>query len=138
MTDTKPVVVVGVDGSADSSCALRWAAHYAEQAGANLLLVTAWQWPRSYGAPVMWPAYQPDEEARSVVEQARASVHLNGGTVDVAVREGRPGMVLVDLTTHAAALVVGSQGHGVVAEAVLGSVSAYCVRHAHCPVVVVR
>jgi Universal stress protein family len=34
-------------------------------------------------------------------------------------------------------LVVGSRGHGQVFEAVLGSVSQYCVRHAACPVVVI-
>lgn len=138
MADENKIVVVGVDGSTESTQALQWAADFADRVGADLLLVTAWQWPMSYGAPVYWPAFNPDGEARSVVEKAHASVTLQHGEVRTAVHEGKPGPVLVDLAQHAAALVVGSQGHGAVAEAVLGSVSAYCVRHAHCPVVVVR
>lgn len=131
-------IVVGIDGSPDGARALRWAADFADLSGADLVLVTVWQWPLSYGAPVFWPAFDPDGEARTVVEKARAGVTLRRGAVRTAVHEGRPGQVLVSLAEHAAALVVGSQGHGALTEAVLGSVSAYCVRHAHCPVVVVR
>jgi nucleotide-binding universal stress UspA family protein len=34
--------------------------------------------------------------------------------------------------------VVGNRGHGGLAEALLGSVGQYCVRHAPCPVVIMR
>ncbi|GAB3490616.1 universal stress protein [Flexivirga lutea] len=137
MSDKKRVVV-GVDGSADGDKAVLWAADYAEQIGADLVLVTAWQWPSSYGSPVVWPDFRPDEEARTVLQKVKANVPQGHAVVEAAVYEGRAGRVLVEAAKHAAALVVGSQGHGAVAEALLGSVSAYCVRHAHCPVVVVR
>lgn len=137
MNDSKRVVV-GVDGSPESAKAVRWAADFADLTGADLLLVIAWQWPAMYGAPVRWPEFSPGNDARVVVEKAKADLARAHGKVDVAVWEGRPGKVLVDEAEFAAVLVVGSQGHGAVAEAVLGSVSAYCVRHAHCPVVVVR
>lgn len=130
--------VVGVDGSAKSAQALQWAADYADRTGADLQLSTVWQWPMSYGAPVFSPAFEPEGDAKAAVEKARANVALLHGEVKIAVHEGRSGPVLVDLAEHAAALVVGRQGHGAIAEAVLGSVSAYCVRHAHCPVIVVR
>lgn len=138
MPDEKKVVVVGIDGSAPGVRALQWATDFADRTGADLLLATAWQWPMSYGAPVFWPAFAPDSDAQAAIDKARAGVTLRHGDVHTVVREGRAGPVLVDLAGNAAALVVGSQGHGALAEAVLGSVSSYCVRHAHCPVVVVR
>ena len=46
-------IVVGVDGSAGSAHALRWAARQAGYAGATLEAVTAWQYPAFFGwAPV--------------------------------------------------------------------------------------
>lgn len=132
------LVVVGVDGSDDGNKALDWAVGFARLTSAKVLLVTAWQWPVSYGASMSWPGYEPDKEARAVVHRAKLSTGLPDALVRAIACEGRPGKVLVDASADAAALVVGSQGHGVIAEAVLGSVSAYCVRRAHCPVVVVR
>jgi len=46
--------------------------------------------------------------------------------------------VLVDAAQGAELLVVGNRGHGGLAEALLGSVSQYCVHHASCPVVIMR
>jgi nucleotide-binding universal stress UspA family protein len=54
------------------------------------------------------------------------------------VAEGRAGQVLADAADGADLLVVGSQGHGGLAEALLGSVGQYCVHHAPCPVVIMR
>jgi nucleotide-binding universal stress UspA family protein len=54
------------------------------------------------------------------------------------VREGRPAEVLLDESEGASTLVVGSRGRGAFAGMLLGSVSAHCIAHAGCPVVVVR
>ena len=61
---------------------------------------------------------------------------------DVVVRprvvEGQAGPVLAEAAEGADLLVVGNRGHGGLAEALLGSVGQYCVRHAPCPVVIMR
>jgi nucleotide-binding universal stress UspA family protein len=50
---------------------------------------------------------------------------------------GSPPEVLCAVSRDAQLLVLGSHGHGQLFDAVLGSVSQYCVRHASCPVVVI-
>lgn len=131
-------VVVGVDGSAGSQAALRWAEQYAGQTGGSLTLVTAWHWPMSYGVPLFSEGFSPEEDARKVVEAAKGDVHLPLTRVKTVIAQGPAGDVLVDATKGAAALVVGTRGHGGLAGTLLGSTSTYCVHHAHCPVVVVR
>lgn len=51
--------------------------------------------------------------------------------------EGDPMHILPELAHRAAMLVVGRHQGGLVRQALLGSVSAACVRHATCPVVVI-
>jgi nucleotide-binding universal stress UspA family protein len=53
------------------------------------------------------------------------------------VQDRHPADVLVELSSEADLLVVGSRGRGGFRELVLGSVSHACVLHAACPVVVV-
>lgn len=139
MTDSDgAVVVVGCDGSADSANALKWAERYASATGAALRLVTAWEWPQSYGTPLMYDGYDPRADAQTLVEKAAAEVSLPGARIETCVDEGQPGPVLVRASAGAAALVVGSHGHSAVSRVLLGSVSTYSVHHATCPVVVVR
>lgn len=58
--------------------------------------------------------------------------------IERVVVEGDAGDVLVEAATEHDLLVVGSRGHGELADLLLGSVSQHCVHHAPCPVVVVR
>lgn len=133
-----PRVVVGVDGSSASRVALRWAEDYATLADVSITLVTAWHWPMSYGVPVAYEGFDPEEDARKVVEAAAADLSISPDRVSTVVAQGQPGDVLVSAGGKDALLVVGSRGHGVLAGALLGSTSSYCVHHATCPVVVVR
>ncbi|MEU6540926.1 universal stress protein [Streptomyces sp. NPDC047000] len=132
-------VVAGVDGSASSFEALRWAVRYAALTGGTVEAVTAWEQPSGWFAPPMEAAFDL-ESAREV--QARELREALGDEDAAGVRavlvHGNPGDVLLQSAEGAAVLVVGSRGHGGFARAMLGSVSQRVALHADCPVVIVR
>jgi nucleotide-binding universal stress UspA family protein len=137
-------IVVGVDGSASSKAALRWAITQAELTGASVEAITGWHYPVTVGsawAPVAGLADTDFEQiAVRLLSQAVAEVTDPASKVDVSttVRQGNAAQVLLDASKDADLLVVGSRGHGGFAEALLGSVSQHCVHHATCPVVIIR
>jgi nucleotide-binding universal stress UspA family protein len=134
-------IVVGVDGSESSLAALDWAGRQAKLTGLPLQLVTAWNWPAAYGAPIAIPTdFSPAVSAMVVIEAAEKAVHEAHPDVEIStdVREGHPASVLVKASEGATLLVVGSRGHGEFVGMLLGSVSEHCVTHAHCPVLILR
>ena len=134
-------ILVGIDGSPSSIHALDWAAQQAELTGAKVQVLSTWEWPVYYGwAPQIPEGWNPGADAAQVAEEAIEPVRQDHPSVtfDVTVVEGHPAPALVEASQQAALLVVGSRGHGEFAGMLLGSVSEYCVTHAHCPVVVVR
>jgi nucleotide-binding universal stress UspA family protein len=138
--DEQRRIVVGVDGFESSKAALRWAINQAKLTGAVVEAITAWHIPAGTGwvpAPDM-PDYQDD--AFTVLSEAIAEMAAVDPDVQVRPRvvEGQAGRVLVDAAAGADLLVVGSRGHGGLAEALLGSVGQYCVHHAPCPVLIMR
>ncbi|HEX8866529.1 MAG TPA: universal stress protein [Lentzea sp.] len=136
-------IVVGVDGSAAAQAALRWAVEHARQRGCPVDVVMAWH--PDYGVMIgPLPAEVFAEVSPQAVKAAAQKV-LDGhaqGFEGVEIRrilvEGDPKDALVKASQDAELLVVGNRGHSAIVEAILGSVSAYCVRHAACPVVVLR
>ena len=134
----RPRIVVGVDGFEPSGAALRWAIHQAKLTGAIVEAVTAWQIPA--GSALVPPADMPDyqDDARTVLADAIAEVGTVGVEIRPRVVKGPAGQVLVDAAEGAELLVVGCRGHSGLAEALLGSVGQHCVRHALCPVVIMR
>ena len=140
-----PQVVVGVDGSAESVEALRWAAGYAAATGATIDAVMSWHFPAAAGiVPQGMPPQAISDEVRASMLEAldKTLVAVFGpGTppsVQARVTYGHPAVVLVDESRDADLLVVGNRGHGAFAGMRTGSVSIHCVNNAHCPVVVVR
>ena len=121
--------------------ALRWAILQAELTGCAVEAVTAWRLPSSYGfAPVTDRTADFEGDARKIL--ADALNEISSVEPDVVIRSsvvaGHPAEVLVRAACGAEMLVVGSRGHGGFTEALLGSVSQYCVHHAPCPVLVIR
>lgn len=137
-------IVVGVDGSAPSKAALRWAIRQAALTGAAVEAVTAWHYPvimDNAWAPVAAVADTDFQQiAARLLSQAvdEATGPTSKVPVSVTVRRGKPAKVLLDVAKDADLLVVGSHGQDGFAEAVLGPVSQRCAHHATCPVVLVR
>jgi nucleotide-binding universal stress UspA family protein len=141
MTAQEKRIVVGVDGSESSKAALRWAIRQARLTGCSVDAVTAWRYPSTYGlAPLGDEGVDLESDASKALIAALNEV--SGLEPDVSVRpqvsEGRAGEVLLRAAKGADLLVVGNRGHGEFASALLGSVSLYCVLHAHCPVLILR
>jgi nucleotide-binding universal stress UspA family protein len=139
-------VICGVDGSADATRALHWAAAQASLERRPLAVVTAAgldqggtpTWAGAGGTLVI-PTDEL-ERVTAVAESAAASVMLQRPELEVVAHAatGDPRDVLTRLSEHAHLLVLGSRGRGALRSRVLGSVSATVSRHAHCPVVVCR
>jgi len=74
--------------------------------------------------------------AQGLVSRGRES----GVRVSFLIWEGTPGEAIVDVATSEEVdmVVVGSHGRGSVGRILIGSVSEHVVRHAPCPVLVVR
>ena len=84
---------------------------------------------------------QSDQMARRVLDTEVQKVQQAGGKVAQAhLRMGKADIEIVELAKEidAGLLILGSRGSGVIKRALIGSVSDSVVRHAHCPVTVVR
>jgi len=138
---TEHRIVVGVDGSASSTKALRWALRYAKLTGAEIEAVTVWDYPSTYGwAPAADGAADFEGDAGKILAEALAETSgiAPGVEVEPVVIRGHAADVLVRAAKAADLLVVGSRGHGGFAGMLLGSVSQHCVHHSPCPVLIVR
>ena len=134
-------VLVGYDGSPAADAAVDWAAEQAVRADGRLDVVTAWEYPTSWGNTIPLPSgYDPAQDAQTVLDPVIEGIRADHPSLDVHahVVEGNPGDVLVEASKHGALLVVASRGHRALAGVLLGSVSQHCVTHAACPVVVYR
>ncbi len=133
-------LVVGVDGSRPSQEALRWAAHFAAIFGAQLDVVTGWEYPPSYGWAAIAPEWDPAQDMKKVLDDTVQAVFGEQPPPDMRllVREGGAAKVLLEASQGAVMLVVGSRGHGGFAGLLLGSVSANVAEHAPCPVFIVH
>jgi nucleotide-binding universal stress UspA family protein len=84
---------------------------------------------------------QIEEESRQLLRELSWRVKVVGGTVaGTHLRMGQVALEIVALAEELGVglIVMGSRGLGGVRRALMGSVSDSVVRHAHCPVLVVR
>jgi nucleotide-binding universal stress UspA family protein len=145
---------VATDGSEEAELAATTAANLAQKTGSELHVVHV------FGiAPVGPPVYPEatdlqgealeaeaeerisEQRAREVLEAEVEKVRSAGGTVaEGHLIEGRvaPEIVALAEEIRAGLIVMGSRGRGGIRRALMGSVSDSVMRHAHCPVLVVR
>jgi nucleotide-binding universal stress UspA family protein len=129
-------VVVGIDGSAASKDALRWAANYAGLIGGQLRAVAVWEWPLSSGMRLPFPdGFDPTDDARSVLQATLREVLGETPPVPVttSVMEGSAPFALLSESKAADLLVVGSRGHSGLTGMLLGSTSESCAAPRHLP-----
>ena len=134
------IVVVGVDGSAGSAVALRWALDHADGLGAIEPVMTFVSGPFEFGFDSAEGPDGPGEPYRSEatlrlrdVLETHAPSLVDAGVVI----EYRAGPGLVKAARAAELLVVGTRGWSGRIDLSVGSVGAYCVRHATVPVALI-
>lgn len=142
----KALVVVGVDGSAASDQALRFAVHEAQLRDAILRIVTSHDLAAvTYGYAGMFDIGPFEDGLRSAAESlvATAAESVTASTkgsplqVETVVVQGRASQVLLEAAKGAALLVVGARGAGAFSRLMMGSTSTEVVHHAHVPVAIV-
>ena len=135
-------IVVGVDGSAHSEEALRWAIGQARLTGGSVVAVMSWSIPIDFGigGAAVLESYDWQGVAAATVRDTVAKVvdPADAERVSQQVIMGHPSTVLVDASADADLLVVGSRGRGGFKGMLLGSTSQHVIARAACPVVVVR
>jgi nucleotide-binding universal stress UspA family protein len=136
-------IVVGVDGSAESVAALRWACREASlRAGtviAVLALESACHQVASYAVPAPRQSGGSWGAARDVLRKSvsEAVGLFPGVSVRTEIAEGLAARVLLDHAMHADMLVLGRTSYGPDPYRAAGPVIRACLRASVCPVVII-
>jgi nucleotide-binding universal stress UspA family protein len=144
-------ILLATDGSKEAKLAFASAAELSEKTDSELHVVYVGHMPlvsyESPGATILDPdllgRMQEDakQEARTKLDEQVQRVGKTAGEVaEMHARVGRPDAEIVGLADEldAGLIVLGSRGLGPLRRALMGSVSDSVVRHAHCPVLIVR
>ena len=139
-------ILLATDGSEEAQLASTTAADLAEKTNSELHVLTVGPDYPLYELPEH-PAEFEDvlrenrRRAKVVLEQQAKRIEESGVTVkETHLLEGSAAEEIVELAEEIGAglIVMGSRGHGRLRRTLLGSVSDAVVRHAHCPVTIVR
>lgn len=144
MPDAGPVVV-GIDELATSGAALEWGVEHARLLNVPLRLICAYRW--AFVSPVEYSYEIPNIEqqelrqhAENTLRQAcaQAETLAPGLAIQAVAVDGDAVSVLLEESSQAAVVVLGSRQRKTFGSVVLGSVAAAVSARANCPVVVLR
>ncbi|MFE7708644.1 universal stress protein [Streptomyces sp. NPDC057486] len=132
-------IVVGLDGSTESTAAVHWAAREALLRDAPLHLVHAADWSSPLGVPATGTA-AGREWAEALLRDAVDELRRLHDRLEVRARsiDGRPAVSLATAAASADMLVLGSRGLGTLTGFVLGSVGMRVIVATERPVILVR
>lgn len=140
-------IIVGTDGSATAERAVVQAAGLAQQHGARLIVVTAYEphgdeLARSSDAPddLRWMLTDRNQAEELARHGKEAALQAGADKVTVQATAGSPADVLLEAAADFGAdcIMVGSVGLTSAAHFVLGSVASSVAHHAPCDVLIVH
>lgn len=139
-------IVVAVDGSPASTVAAGWAAQEAAMRNIPLTVAHAVSTPTATFPPVPCPeslvTSLEDEGKKAIMHATKVAEEAMPADRKVSIARklvySAPVPALLKMSEAAEMIVMGSSGHGLLARGLLGSVSSTVVRHANCPVAVLR
>lgn len=142
--------LIAIDGSTESEAAVEMAAGLKWPPGSRVEVLTVLPSDiELYGGPLLGFAdvdpkddlhRQLERDGRRLLDGALLKLGRLGLDISARSPYGRPATAIVDQAAKMPAdlIVLGACGHGTLERALIGSVSAEVVDHAHCPVLVAR
>ncbi len=135
-------ILVPTDGSEYSFYAAEHAVYLAKALGAKLYALSVVNAPLAFHAGIHYAESKVDMEkaAQEAVQKIKALSGENGVECQEMIVEGDPKTAIVDVacTVNADCIVIGSIGMSALERVLIGSVSDSVLRHAPCPVLMVR
>jgi nucleotide-binding universal stress UspA family protein len=137
-------LLLATDGSPQAALAARTAVDLSSKLGSEMHVIHVGEVPFVYhpeqrGYPALYE--ERTKEARAMLDAQVKEIEAAGGIVANAHRRmGKADVEIVAVAEEIGAdmIVFGSRGLGAMRRALMGSVSDSVIRHAHCPVLVVR
>ncbi len=136
-------ILIATDGSNGAKAAVTKGLELAKSLDAEVTAMSIVEVPIVFGGRGMIVAAATnipilEEVSKKAVEEARVEGEKLGITVKTVVRAGIPANEIVNASSDFDLIVLGSLGHSEITHFVMGSVAEKVVRHAACPVLVVR
>ena len=134
-------ILLAIDGSESAAAAAKTATELAQKTDSELHVLHVETDIPNFMADVEIGSDRISQAARDLLQEQVQRIEADGGTVaETYLKAGNEAeeIVILSESLNVGLVVIGSRGQSNWKRAVMGSVSEDVVRHAHCPVMVVR